>query len=187
MIVSRPSSGWPIGAMNTISAGAQRSHRQPGKLHRREGQAEIRLAGGNGLGDVAGRQQMRGDADGRIGFLERARPPPAAAPSRSTTRRPRGRGAAPPVFTSPVRRSKADSSLDDAVGIGQQALRLRRRIEAALDGTQQLEAQRVRSIARMALLTAGCEMPRKDAAPVIVPLRITAWKISSWRAFMAGP
>src|SRR6266545_593135 len=41
-----------------------------------------------------------------------------------------------------------------------------------------------RSIARIALLTAGCEMPRKDAAPVIVPLRITAWKISSWRAFM---
>ena len=46
---------------------------------------------------------------------------------------------------------------------------------------------RFRSIARMALLTAGCEMPRKDAAPVIVPLRITAWKISSCRAFMAGP
>ena len=41
-----------------------------------------------------------------------------------------------------------------------------------------------RSIARMALLTAGWEMPRKDAAPVIVPLRITAWKISSWRAFI---
>src|SRR6185295_18201761 len=36
----------------------------------------------------------------------------------------------------------------------------------------------------MALLTAGCEIPRKAAAPVIVPLRITAWKISSWRAFM---
>jgi len=42
---------------------------------------------------------------------------------------------------------------------------------------------RRRSARWIALLTAGCEMPRKAAAPVTVPLRITAWNISSWRAF----
>ena len=40
---------------------------------------------------------------------------------------------------------------------------------------------------RIALLTAGWEMPRKEAAPDSVPLRMTAWKISIWRAFIEGP